>query len=259
MNGKEAVILSRSLSGCSAIAALALLALLALMGCAHAETPREHALSMLTRGQTRAAIAELEALRDAAPSDPQRWIDLGHAYELDHRYDEALGAYDRAASVAPDRPEGPREGGLRAASWGEWALAKVRLEEAVRRGDDDPATFHALGLVLLQLGDRDGAERAYERGLATPMGDRDATCVLGLATLAVAREDAAAALRWYDELARRRPGAPGAQFGRAWALGTLRRWEEAERALDEAASLGGGASDVERLRAWLRERRASAS
>ena len=229
---------------------------LASSGCAHHETPREHAILRVVRGDLRGGTRELEALRDENPKSPQAWIDLGHAYELAHRYEDALAAYDSAAEVAPKLPDGPREGGLRAAAWGEYEAAKPRLEEAIARGDQVIDTYHALGLVDLHLGDRAAAKKAYLAGLAQPGGDHDATCVLGLATLAVVEEDAGEALRWYDELAQRRPNLAGAQFGRAWALTKLRKLDDASAALDAATALGGRPEDVEKMRKWIAEERA---
>jgi tetratricopeptide (TPR) repeat protein len=233
--------------------ALWLLACLAIeaSACAHTPSPREHALVLLARGQTREGVIELERLRDANASDPQAWIDLGHAYELSHRYDDALAAYDRAADVAPTSPIGPREGGLRAAAWGELPAARARLEEAVKRGDDRAGTFHALGLVCLSQKDYDAARAAYLAGLAAKEGADDATNVLGLATLEVLLDHPKEALRWYDELLRRRPKLSAPWLGRAWALGKLGRIAEANRACDEAASLGSKPAEVERLRGWL--------
>lgn len=233
-----------------------LVLLAALLLACHAVTPREHALTLLARGQVTEAVAELERLRDRAPNDPRAWIDLGHGYELQRRWDDALAAYDAAARVAPKDPRGPREGGLRCARWGEHEAARARLEEAVRRGDDDPATFHALGLVRLSLGDRKGAKSAYLAGLGTPKGKDDATCVLGLATVAVVEDDPSEALRQYDELARRRPMLASAQLGRAWALAKLDRFGEAEAAIGEAAARGASAEDCAKLRAFVAERRA---
>ena len=219
----------------------------------HTVTPREHALLLLSRGQTAAAVAELETIRDRNPHEPRAWIDLGHGYELQHRFDDALMAYDEAARVAPKDPRGPREGGLRCAKWGEHEAARSRLEEAIRRGDDDPSTFHALGLVRLQLGDRKGAREAYEAGLHSPRGASDATCVLGLATLAVVESDAAGALRWYDELVRRRPGVAAAHLGRAWALASLGRFDDAESAVRDAIVRGAADDDVSRMNKFIRE------
>ncbi|MDP9034163.1 MAG: tetratricopeptide repeat protein, partial [Myxococcota bacterium] len=64
-------------------------------------------------GDVPAARAEaLELARRSAPDDPAAALDLGHALELAHRYDEALDSYDEAARVAPASAEGPREGGM---------------------------------------------------------------------------------------------------------------------------------------------------
>ncbi len=207
---------------------------------------RVHAWS----GDLEAARREAATLQRLLPGDPVAWIELGHALELAHRFDEALAAYDMAGSVAPRSAAGPREGGMRAAHWGEPEDARPRLEEAVRRGAHDGETFHALGLVRLNLGDLDGAEAAYRQGLAAaPRGTEN---LLGLATVAVARGDAAAALTAYDALLVQRPTFAPAELGRAWALAKLGRAVEAERALDRAEELGLARAKVERQRAKLR-------
>jgi len=201
-------------------------------------------------GDVEGARAEVRELAVRLPADdPTAEIELGHALELVHRYDEALAAYDEAASVAPASADGPREGGLRSARWGEVAEARPRLEEAVRRGARDAETWHALGLVRLHLGDVDGAEEAYRAGAAAdPKG---ADCWLGLATVAIGRGDARQALDAYDQVLVRSPRFGAAQLGRAWALARLGRKDEAARALDRAEQLGAPASNVARQRAEL--------
>ena len=99
-------------------------------------------------GELVAARAEAEELgKRLGPDDPTAWIELGHALELAHQYDQALEAYDAAGAAAPASPVGPREGGMRAARWGEAEWARPRLEEATRRGANEPEVWHALGLV----------------------------------------------------------------------------------------------------------------
>src|SRR5688572_19262688 len=50
------------------------------------------------RGQLGAAEAETKVLeRQLGPTSPVPLVELGHALEVAHRYDEALAAYDRAA------------------------------------------------------------------------------------------------------------------------------------------------------------------
>jgi tetratricopeptide (TPR) repeat protein len=201
-------------------------------------------------GDMLAARAEVDNLAQRMPvADPSPYIELGHALELAHRYDEALEAYDRAAAVAPSRPDGPREGGLRCAHWGEAEQAASRLDEAVRRGARDAETWHALGLVRLNLADFDRAEQAYREAAAAD--PRAPEGWLGLATVALTRGDAQAALNAYDELLVRRPRFAPAELGRAWALSKLGRTDDAKRALDLAEELGAPPVNVARQRAAL--------
>lgn len=201
-------------------------------------------------GDIEGARREVSELEKRMPGDPVPWIELGHAYELGHRFDEALAAYDAAASVAPSSPAGPREGGMRAARWGEAEDAAPRLDEAIARGAHDAETFHALGLVRLKLREPEQAEIAYRRGIAA---DPNATeCWLGIATVAVVRNDAAGALAAYDVLASQRPAYAAAQLGRAWALAKLGRPVEANAALDRATALGAPKVNVDKQRSALR-------
>lgn len=201
-------------------------------------------------GDLEAARSEVLALSQRLPAgDPTPWIELGHAFELAHRYDEALASYDQAASVAPASPAGPREGGMRCARWGEIDEARPRLEEAIKRGARDAATYHTLGLVRVHLKDLDGAEDAYRAGAAADASGAENW--LGLATVAVLRGDGAKALAAYDALLARRPRYAPAELGRAWALAKLGRNDDARRALDRAEELGASRAHVAKQRAEL--------
>jgi cytochrome c-type biogenesis protein CcmH/NrfG len=201
-------------------------------------------------GDIVAARAQVEELVKWLPhDDPTPYLELGHALELTHSYDEALQAYDEAAAIAPTSPDGPREGGMRSAHWGEIEEARPRLEEALKRGARDVETWHALGLVRLHLNDYEGAAQAYRSGtLADP---QDATCWLGLATVGVAEGDAKLALDAYDQVLARSPRFASAQLGRAWALAQLGRRDEAQHALDLAQELGAPPAPISRQRAAL--------
>jgi tetratricopeptide (TPR) repeat protein len=201
-------------------------------------------------GDMVAARAEVvELARWLPPNDPSPYIELGHALELTHGYDEALAAYDEAAAVAPASPDGPREGGMRCARWGEIEEARPRLEEALRRGAHDAETWHALGLVRLHLNDYDGAVEAYRAGTAAdPQGAEN---WLGLATVGVVRGDPQLALAAYDQVLARSPRFASAELGRAWALATMGRKDEAERALRRAEEMGAPAGYVARQRTAL--------
>ncbi|HMI88798.1 MAG TPA: tetratricopeptide repeat protein [Polyangiaceae bacterium] len=199
-------------------------------------------------GDLGAARQEVEALsRKLGSADPLPSIELGHAYELVHEYEKALEMYDYAGEMAPADARGPREGGMRAAHWGEVEWARPRLEEAMRRGTNDAPAWHALGLLRIHAGDLDGAEKAYRAGLVAD--GKAAECHLGLATVAALRGDGASALLEYDAIIGQRPRFAPAHVGRAWALGRLGRKAEAREALVTAEKLGGeprGIADVRR-------------
>jgi Flp pilus assembly protein TadD len=213
------------------------------------------ARSMLVRmlafaGDRPGAQTEATELVKHLPSgDPRAWIELGHALEVSHDFEGALAAYDTAASIAPRSPAGPREGGMRTARWGEIEEAEPRLVEATRRGANDPDTWHALGLVRVHLGDLAGADAAYRSGLAADR--RSAECWLGLATVALKRDDGAGALAAYDALLVLRPGFGSYELGRAWALAKLGRKGDARAALDRAQELGAPLAAVAKQRAAL--------
>jgi len=180
---------------------------------------------------------EVEALsRQLGRADPLPYIELGHAYEFVHEYERALEMYDYAGQMAPNDPRGPREGGMRAAHWGEVEWARPRLEEAMRRGTSDAPAWHALGLLRVHAGELEGAEQAYRAGLAVDA--KAAECHLGLATVAALRGDAAGALVAYDAILAEWPRFAPAYLGRAWALGRLGRKAEARAALVTAEKLG---------------------
>ena len=146
---------------------------------------------------------------------------------------------------------------MRAAEWGEAELAEPRLIESLRRDTRDAKTWHALGLVRLKLKDYDGARVAYTSGLtADPKALENR---LGLATLAVARGDAPAALEHYEAIAQARPRFGDAQLGRAWALMKLGRLDEAAAAIDKAESLRGNARAIRAQRSLLERLKSGAA
>jgi tetratricopeptide (TPR) repeat protein len=96
-----------------------------------------------------------------------------------------------------------------------------------------------LGLARARLGNLDGAVVAYRSGLrADP---RALENHVGLATIALLRGDALAALAEYDALISARPRFADAHLGRSWALMKLGRLDDAQRALDRAQELGASA------------------
>ena len=209
-------------------------------------------------GDLTAAKKEAEDLQKRLPEgDPSGWLELGHAYELSHKFEEALAAYDTASSAAPGSPVGPLEGGTRCARWGEVAEARPRLEEAVKRGANDAEVWHTLGFVRLQQKDFDAATEAYKKGLEADRSQPQNW--LGLASVAVVQGDAKGALDAYTAILELRPNFGVAELGRAWALAKLNRPKEALAALDHAEALGAPKTNIAKQRAALASPRLTAT
>ncbi len=198
------------------------------------------------RGDLGAAAREAARLAVLlGDQDPTPWIELGYAYELAHRYEEALSFFDRGAAVAPTDPRGPRAGGMRAARWGELEWAAPRLEDALRRDPEDATAWHALGLIRVHQGRYMEARRAYEQGLR--LAPRAPEHRVGLASLALRLDQPEDALEQYDALAALRPKDGDVQLGRAYVLWRLGRDGEARRALERAQALGADRAVREKL------------
>jgi Flp pilus assembly protein TadD len=207
-------------------------------------------------GDFGAAVRQTERLAEVLPADsPLPWVELGAAFELGHRYDEALSAYDRAASIAPRDPLGPKRGGLRAARWGELDLAEPRLREAVRRAPEDAEAWHALGVVLLGLSRLDAARQAYASGIAAD--EKALENRLGLATVALRQDEPSTALAQYELLLAARPKFTEALLGKSWCLILMGEYASAAAVLHEAERLGADRASIARQRDELRARERS--
>jgi Flp pilus assembly protein TadD len=222
----------------------------------HPEDVEERRLLIRLHGSAgRGDLAAQQADRLAGllpPHSPVPWVELGAAFELSHRYDEALSAYDRAASEAPADALGAKRGGMRAARWGELELAEPRLRDAARRDPADAETWHALGVVLVGLGNLDAARQAYSAGIAADSHALENR--LGLATVALRLNEPRAALEQYELLLEARPKFTDALLGKSWCLILMEEYGSAEAVLLEAERLGADRESIERQRGALAAR-----
>lgn len=205
-------------------------------------------------GRLDLAKLQTERLAELLPAhSPVPWVELGHACELAHSYEEALAAYDEAARLAPADALGPKRGGSRAARWGELDLAEPRLEEAARRAPRDAEIWHTLGLVRLGLGKLEAARQAYATGLiADPEALENR---LGLATAALRLQQPDVALEQYEALLHARPRFKDALLGKSWSLVLMGRFAAAEQALEQAEALGADGPSIARQRLAIESRK----
>lgn len=176
---------------------------------------------------------------------------IGHTWELQRHYDEALLAYRQAIEAAPRSAWAHRVMGTRLLRWGRAELAIGPLRRSLELDPSHAETWNALALAENAAGDVEAAEADFRRGIARDA--RHPGLRLGLAALLVNTERYADALAIYDDIVRERPSFAPAHVGRGILLHQLGREDEAEAAFVEAVRV---ARRPERFRRRLEEYRA---
>jgi len=220
----------------------------------------------MVRGDFEGAAREFRLATEEQPDDPHAWLALGraemaaeryprardafvavarlrphaalprvligHTWELQRRYDEALLAYRHATQAAPRSAYAHRVMGTRLLRWGRAELALEPLERAVELDPEHAETWNALALARSAAEDAGGAEAAFRQGLRRHPDHPGMR--LGLAALLVNTGRYEAALAIYDAIVRERPGFAPGHVGRGILLHELGREDEAEAAFVEA-------------------------
>jgi len=129
-------------------------------------------------GELGPAIRELEALRGAAPDDPNILFLLGFAYLKQHDTEKAKSVFARMLEAAGPAPAAFLAGkaNYEAAMF---ADAEQNLREALRLDPAIPGAHVELGKVYISLRRTDDAVRELELALRTAPGDADASYFLG--------------------------------------------------------------------------------
>ena len=127
----------------------------------------ELARFLLRRGQNIRAQAELIAMIDDLPSDPESITDVG-ALLADAGADaRAMGLFQRALTLAPAYPRAARLAGGVAFRAGDYRLAYGYLSEAAKRESLDPSSQDALDVTTQVLALDPAAARLTTRARAT--------------------------------------------------------------------------------------------
>jgi len=166
------------------------------------------------------------------PTNPQPRILIGHTWELERRWDEALAAYLQAVSVAPQQARPYRVLGTRLLRWGRPADAVEPLARAVALAPAHAETWKALALARYHGGDVAAAEQSFRDGIALHAEHRGLR--LGLAALLVNAHRFEEALTVYAAVLDREPALAAAHVGRALLLHELHRQAEADAAFEAA-------------------------
>jgi small GTP-binding protein len=196
------------------------------------------------RGDDDSAVDAYRAALDAGVGDSamraEIYRGLGSVYLRQRRYDKAVRELRKAVAATPDDTE--TQGLLGRALYlkGDYDTARVCLERAAQAARPDPLGLASLGDLFERLGRVDDARDAYQRALTADDADVQIAARLGLARLALARGDAAAARTEALQALERDPARPDilTMLGRIY--GSAQQWDDALQAYDRALVSGAG-------------------
>jgi tetratricopeptide (TPR) repeat protein len=187
------------------------------------------------------SIPLMEALAKEHPEFYGAWDNLGKAYRLTGRYDEAIAVFGALADAAyrSGMPRQQCEAHLmRGICWfynGEPRIAATEFEQAGSASINDPRPEFWKGLMHAHQGRYRDAISAYSSSLRLFNGYTLARNNRGLAYLAIGELDFAVAD--FDEVIRQTPRDPSAYYKRAIALGRRGDLREAVASYDAAIRL----------------------
>jgi tetratricopeptide (TPR) repeat protein len=152
------------------------------------------------------AVERIEVALASLAADPRRaqaWGVLGMVYASERQRGLAAECYRTAARLEPEQPKWPYHEAIVLAQTGALHEAITALERSLALEPSYPPSHARLGQFRLDLGDLDGAERAFRRAIeldSTYPGGR-----LGLARVALQRERHAEAVALLEELCKEDP------------------------------------------------------
>lgn len=158
---------------------------------------------------------------------------IGHTFELERQYDEALLAYRHAIEAAPRSAYAHRVAGTRLLRWGRAALAVPLLARAIELDPSHAETWNALAMAHYHAEDLEAAGQTFRRGIERHPSHLPLR--IGLAALLVNAHRYTEALAIYDDVVRLRPSFAPAHVGRGILLHELGREDQAEAAFVDAA------------------------
>jgi tetratricopeptide (TPR) repeat protein len=208
---------------------------------------------LLKLGRPAEALARSHAAATLLPADPRLQASHARALVECRRFDEAREALNRAISCDPTLAGAHLQLAQLAARLAQRDTALHHLRAELLLGPKAPETLTNVGMLLLDLGEANGAAACFRRIVEMHFDDADAWQNLGVAE-AEARHDphAIAAFRRVVELA---PARPAGWFNLALAFADGGQFDEAQRTITAGVLACHDDRLLRILRARLRVRR----
>ena len=170
--------------------------------------------------------AQLEKARQD-PSDPEQLGQLGLVFEANVLWRQARQCFSAAADRAPEDPVWAYHAARASQYMGDFDGAFTAMRVVAEGFPSFAPAQHHLGELLLESGDIDGAEAAFQR--AVTLREKSPEGYLGLGGVALQRRDYAAAVAALEHALALDPGHKMAAFLVGRAYRRLGRIEDADR------------------------------
>lgn len=124
---------------------------------------QEYASLLLKYNQQEEALKHYLLLTKLEPRNAENFFNCGHIYELQNRYDIALGFMQKAAAIDKKHAKAHAEIGLMLYRTKQFNEAKKEIDMSIRLNPENYSSYYYLGKILKDAKDLPGAIKAFEK------------------------------------------------------------------------------------------------
>jgi len=124
---------------------------------------KEYASLLLKYNQQNEALQNFLLLTKLEPTNAENFFQVGHIYELQNRYDIALGFMQKAANIDKRHARAHAEIGLMLYRTKQFDTAKKEIDIAIKLSPETYSSYYYLGKILKDAKDLNGAIKAFEK------------------------------------------------------------------------------------------------
>jgi tetratricopeptide (TPR) repeat protein len=178
------------------------------------------------------AIVHLRRAVEIYPGHGEAWLLLGNAYAMTESTRAAISCYRQAVASWPGLNQARANLGAALLQEGSYAEAARAYQVLVEREPNNAQAWCGLGQAQEELGNRESAVSSFERAVAVDSTDAKALAKLGTA-YGRFRGDLGRARRYLDQAIQKGNREEWVYDNLGVALGSMGRYQEAIRVLDE--------------------------
>ena len=181
------------------------------------------------------ALGHYRKAAEAGRQDPAVLLRALNFFFAGNHFADAVSTAHRLLVLQPSDAQSREKLALALASLGREDEAQAELEAVTAENPTSLLAYRAHGEILLRRGDPAGALEKFEKALL--LHDEDPRLYLEIVDLCVRTEDPERATRWLSRAREKFTHLPELPFYEGQLLGHLKRWREANNAMDVSADL----------------------